>query len=51
LKALQSPDIKKALTEGGAESVGTSPSEFATILSEDVSKYAKLVKLSGAKVD
>ena len=51
VKALRSPEISKALEDGGAESIGNSPAEFATVLVEDFDKYAKLVKISGAKAD
>ena len=45
------PEIRQALDDGGAESVGNTPAEFAAILIEDFDKYAKLVKISGAKAD
>jgi tripartite-type tricarboxylate transporter receptor subunit TctC len=51
VKALKSKEIQQSLEEGGAESVGNSPAEFAKIVAEDYEKYAKLVKLSGAKAD
>ena len=49
--ALRSPVLREALENGGAEPVGNSPAEFAAIIARDVDKYAKLVKMSGAKVD
>ena len=51
IKALNSPEIRKALDDGGAESIGNTPAEFAAIVAADVEKYAKLVKISGAKPD
>jgi len=51
VKALRTPEIRQALDDGGAESVGNSPAEFATIIAADFEKYAKLVKISGAKAD
>ena len=51
VKALNTPEIRKALDDGGAESVGNNPAEFAAIVAADVEKYAKLVKISGAKPD
>jgi tripartite-type tricarboxylate transporter receptor subunit TctC len=51
VKALRTPEIRQALDDGGAESVGNTPAEFAAILIEDFDKYAKLVKISGAKAD
>jgi ribosomal protein S9 len=43
--------IRQALEDGGAESVGNTPAEFAAVIKEDFEKYAKLVKMSGAKAD
>ena len=51
VKALHAPEIQQSLTDGGAESVGNTPTEFATVIAQDFEKYAKLVKLSGAKSD
>jgi tripartite-type tricarboxylate transporter receptor subunit TctC len=51
VKALHTAEIRQALEDGGALSVGTTPAEFAGILTEDFAKYAKLVKISGAKAD
>jgi tripartite-type tricarboxylate transporter receptor subunit TctC len=51
IKALHTPEIRDALDNGGAETNGNSPAEFAAIVAADVEKYAKLVKISGAKPD
>ncbi|MBC7780222.1 MAG: tripartite tricarboxylate transporter substrate binding protein [Proteobacteria bacterium] len=51
VKALKTPELQKALDEGGALSVGNTPAEFAALMTRDVAKYAKLVKSSGAKVE
>lgn len=51
VKALHTTEIRKALEDGGAESVGNTPAEFAAVMAEDFEKYAKLVKASGAKAD
>ena len=51
VKALNTAEIRKALDDGGAESVGNNPAEFTAIVAADVEKYAKLVKISGAKPD
>ncbi len=51
VKALRSKEIQQSLEDGGAESVGNSPAEFAKVVTEDYEKYAKLVKISGAKAD
>jgi tripartite-type tricarboxylate transporter receptor subunit TctC len=51
VKAMQSATLRDALLNGGAEPVGNSPSEFAAIIAQEVEKYGKLVKLSGATAD
>ncbi|HXD50377.1 MAG TPA: tripartite tricarboxylate transporter substrate-binding protein, partial [Burkholderiales bacterium] len=51
VKALHSPEIRQSLADGGAIPVGNTPAEFAAILVEDFEKYAKLVKISGARAD
>jgi tripartite-type tricarboxylate transporter receptor subunit TctC len=51
VKALRSPEVREALENGGAELVGNAPAEFAAVVAADADKYAKLVKISGAKPD
>jgi tripartite-type tricarboxylate transporter receptor subunit TctC len=51
VKALNSPEIRKALDDGGAEAVGNTPVEFAAVVDQDYRKYGELVKLSGATSD
>jgi tripartite-type tricarboxylate transporter receptor subunit TctC len=50
-KAAQSPDIRQRLADQGAEPVGNTPEEFAKLLREEVTRWAEVVKVSGAKVD
>lgn len=50
-KATQSPDIKQRLVDQGAEPVGNTPEEFAKLMREEVTRWAEVVKVSGAKVD
>jgi tripartite-type tricarboxylate transporter receptor subunit TctC len=49
VKALHTAEVRQSLEEGGAETVGTTPAEFAVVMAQDFEKYAKLVKISGAK--
>ena len=49
VKALQHPESKAFMSSEGAEPVGSSPAEFAAFFATEVDKYAKVVKLSGAK--
>jgi tripartite-type tricarboxylate transporter receptor subunit TctC len=50
-KILQRPDVRDKLAEDGSEAVGNTPEDFRKFLNADVSKWAKLVKESGAKLD
>ncbi len=51
VKVLRSPDIQAQFIALGADPVGDSPEEFAAFVRRDMERYAKVVKLSGAKVD
>ena len=48
VKVLRNPDVKKAWNEQGAEPLTMSPAEFDKYLRQDIAKWAKIVKISGA---
>ncbi len=50
-KALNSPAIKEKLLAQGAIPSGNSPQEFARFIDAEITKWALVVKASGAKVD
>ena len=51
VKTVRSPEIQKQFLALGAEPVGNSPGEFAAFVRRDMEKYAKVVRISGAKLD
>ncbi len=48
---LNSPEMRERLTAQGAEPAPTTPDQFAAFIKSEIPKYARIVKLSGAKVD
>ena len=50
-KALQSPVLKERLLSQGAIPGGQTPGEFTKFIAAETSKWAQVVKASGAKVD
>ena len=51
VKILNSPDVRERLTAQGAEPAPTTPEQFAAFIQSEIPKYARIVKISGAKVD
>ncbi len=50
-KALQDAEVKKKLEGQGADVLGGTPEQFGKLISEDIARWGKVVKDSGAKVD
>ena len=50
-KAARAPDTRQRLIDQGAEPVGNSPDEFAKVFREETTRWAEVVKVSGAKAD
>lgn len=50
-KVLADPAVRKTLADQGSTPVGNSPDEFKKVLTSEIDKWGKLVKLSGARVD
>ena len=50
-KILKSPEVAKRLGDNGLEPVGSTPDELAAYQKSEITKWAKVVKDSGAKAD
>ena len=50
-KALQDVDVKKKLEGQGADVLGGTPEQFGKLIQDDIVRWGKVVKDSGAKVD
>jgi tripartite-type tricarboxylate transporter receptor subunit TctC len=50
-KALKSEDLKKKLEDQGVDTLGGTQDVFAKLIRNDIAKWGKVVKESGAKVD
>ncbi len=51
VKILNSPEMRERLVAQGAEAAPTTPGQFAAYIAGELTKYARIVKASGAKVD
>jgi tripartite-type tricarboxylate transporter receptor subunit TctC len=51
VRALSLPEVRERLSTEGAELVGNSPREFDVFIRNELTKWAKIVKLSGAKAE
>ena len=49
--SLRTPDLKSKLTAQGMEVVGNSPEQFAAYIREEIEKWTRVVKSSGARVE
>ncbi|MDP2819948.1 MAG: tripartite tricarboxylate transporter substrate binding protein [Polaromonas sp.] len=48
-QAIASPDVRKRLESEGSVPVGNSPEEFGRFVQSEITRWAKVVKFSGAK--
>jgi tripartite-type tricarboxylate transporter receptor subunit TctC len=51
VKAMQSPEMKQRMSDGGSLAVGSTREAFAAHLRTEFAKWAKVIKQSGAQVD
>ncbi|MBC7781936.1 MAG: tripartite tricarboxylate transporter substrate binding protein [Proteobacteria bacterium] len=50
-KALASPDVRDGFAQQGLEPISMTPEEFAKLIPLEMERYARLVKLSNARVE
>ena len=50
-KALKEPELAKRLGDEGADAAGGTPEQFAALIKDEIPRWGKVVKVSGAKVD
>jgi tripartite-type tricarboxylate transporter receptor subunit TctC len=50
-RVLKSPAVSRKITEGGSEVVAGTPDELAAQLRQDIARWSRVVKLSGAAID
>jgi tripartite-type tricarboxylate transporter receptor subunit TctC len=50
-RILNAPDVRAKLMADGAEPAPNTPEQFAQMIARELTKYARIVKASGAKVD
>jgi tripartite-type tricarboxylate transporter receptor subunit TctC len=48
---LRSPDVIEKFNAAGAEPFATTPAQFGAMLKDDIAKWSKVVRASGAKLD
>jgi len=51
-KALKMPDvIERLATQGGNELIGSTPDQFAAVIRVEITKYAKIIKDAGIRIE
>ena len=50
-KALQNPELRKKLGDEGADPAGGTPEQFGALIRDEIPRWGKVVRESGAKVD
>lgn len=51
VSTIKAPEMQARFITLGADPVGSSPEEFAAFVRRDTEKYARIVKISGARID
>ena len=51
VRAVHLPDVKERLAAQGAESVGSTPQEFAAHIKAEAARWSKVIKSAGIKLE
>lgn len=51
VKALKQPDVRGQFSAAGMEPIGSTPEEFGAYIRSEIDKWARMVKISGARPD
>jgi tripartite-type tricarboxylate transporter receptor subunit TctC len=51
VKVLALPEVRKQFASQGIETLGGTPEQFASYIREEIAKWAKVIRLSGARAD
>ena len=51
LRVLQLSDVKEILRNQGFEPVGSTPEQFGAFIRSEITKWTKVIQVSGAKLD
>jgi tripartite-type tricarboxylate transporter receptor subunit TctC len=50
-KALQDPELRRKLGSQGADVAGSTPEQFSRLIRDDIARWGRIVRDSGAKID
>jgi tripartite-type tricarboxylate transporter receptor subunit TctC len=48
---LQLPDVRERMAQLGADIAGSTPAQFATLLKDDLARWARVIKTANVKLD
>jgi hypothetical protein len=51
VKAVRLPVVHEAVENGGGETIGSTPEQFAALTARHTQRYAKLLQMSGTRAD